>query len=206
VARSAALLLAVPLAAWADDDDDDANADQPFDRMDDDDDDDDDDEWKRRLSDVQYYVLRKGGTEPRYYSVLVDEARPGTYRCAGCGSNLFASESKFESGTGWPSFAASTPNVEILHSVVPPVVASVLGAGSEIKCRTCRGHVGEVFYDGASYPGTPAALSGRRYCVDGAALVFYPDGAAATTSEPSPLSLVPVRGDQPSDYAATSLD
>jgi peptide-methionine (R)-S-oxide reductase len=172
----------------------DAGQQQRFDDM-------DDDEWKRRLSEVQYYILREGGTEPRYSSVLVDETRRGTYKCAGCNSNVFESASKFESGTGWPSFAYSTTNVEVINAVLPPLVASALGAGNEIKCRTCGGHLGEVFYDGKSFPDTPAERTGLRYCIDGAALVFYPDEA---TSVGSSVSFV--RGDTPSDYAATRLD
>jgi peptide-methionine (R)-S-oxide reductase len=198
LAGGAAGTLVVPHAGAAESpskvDEEDAGRQLRFDDM-------DDDEWKRRLSEVQYYILREGGTEPRYSSGLVDETRRGTYRCAGCGSDVFESASKFESGTGWPSFAYSTANVEVINAVLPPAVASALGAGNEIKCRTCRGHLGEVFYDGKSFPDTPAERTGLRYCTDGAALVFYP---LETSTHSSSASFV--RGDKPSDYAATRLD
>jgi peptide-methionine (R)-S-oxide reductase len=201
LAGGAAGTLVLPHAgaaeAYAKVDDEDAGRQLRFDDM-------DDDEWKRRLSEVQYYILREGGTEPRYSSVLVDETRRGTYRCAGCNSNVFESASKFESGTGWPSFAYSTSKVEVINAVLPPVLASALGAGSEIKCRTCGGHLGEVFYDGKSFPDTPAARTGLRHCVDGAALVFYPQESTTDGSTVRPLPSV--RGDKPSDYAATRLD
>lgn len=127
-------------------------------------------EWSYMLSGKQYYVLRQGGTERPYSSILEEEERNGEYRCAGCGTPLFASKSKFHSGTGWPSFASPLAGVEIEN--VTPIQANLFGA--EIRCRTCGGHLGDVFSDGILFVNTPAFLSGKRYCVDGAALIFHP--------------------------------
>ena len=144
-------------------------------------------EWNGALSPMQYFVLREGGTERPYYSVLEGEDRPGTFACAGCGTPLFESKDKFHSGTGWPSFArALTPGVEIQN--VDPVSRRLLGA--ELRCRTCGGHLGDVFSDGFLFVGTEAEKTGQRFCIDGAALVFDP--AVKQGEEPLP----PVRGDE----------
>jgi peptide-methionine (R)-S-oxide reductase len=157
-------------------------------------------EWMELLSPSQYYVLRSGGTERRYSSVLVDEVRDGTYRCAGCGTVLFGSAAKFESGTGWPSFASHVSDHVLVGGRADPAwgaLASRLGwAGAELRCAACGGHLGELYGDGAAYPGTPAALTRLRYCVDGAALVFYPATAEGTPGG-DPPQWRPVRGDQP---------
>lgn len=127
-------------------------------------------EWSYILSGKQYNILRQGGTERPYSSILEEEERDGEYRCAGCGSPLFASKSKFHSGTGWPSFASPLPDVEIEN--VNFIQANLFGA--EIRCGTCGGHLGDVFNDGILFVNTPAFLTGKRYCVDGAALIFHP--------------------------------
>lgn len=124
--------------------------------------------WLDILSSGQYFVLRQGGTEPPNSSPLVGEKRRGVYVCAGCVAPLFDSTRKFDSGTGWPSFAAARSNaVETL-----PSLANLLG--EEVRCRQCGGHLGDLFSDGDKFPGTAAEESGKRYCIDGAALVFAP--------------------------------
>jgi peptide-methionine (R)-S-oxide reductase len=129
-----------------------------------------DEEWSAQLSEMQYYVLRRGGTESPNSSILEGEDRPGTFVCAGCGTELFASTEKFHSGTGWPSFARALPGVEV--DAVNPITANLVGA--ELRCGTCGGHLGDVFNDGFLFVGTPAFVSGKRYCIDGAALIFRP--------------------------------
>lgn len=141
-------------------------------------------EWKSILSPIQYNILREGGTERPGYSILEKEKRPGTFKCAGCGTVLFSSVDKFNSGTGWPSFARGLEGVEI--EKVDPVTANLSGA--ELRCKTCGGHLGDVFRDGYLFQGTPAAATGQRFCIDGAALVFFSDD-----DEGSPA----VRGDVP---------
>ena len=150
-----------------------------------------DDEWRQLLSPMQYYVLREGGTERPYYSVLERESRPGVYNCAGCGSTLFDASQKFHSGTGWPSFATGIDDDR--HVQVQDVGALVAAlAGTEVRCANCGGHLGDVFNDGWLFPGTPAAITGKRYCIDGAALVFVPEGF----SKGGPTTGTSVRGDQ----------
>jgi peptide-methionine (R)-S-oxide reductase len=148
-----------------------------------------DTEWQSILSPLQYNILRQGGTERPGFSILEKEKRPGVYVCAGCGTKLFVSQDKFNSGTGWPSFARSVDgNVEV--EAVNPITASLSGA--ELRCQTCGGHLGDVFRDGFLFIGTPAAVTGKRYCIDGAALVFYPENTGDARSSPSPPFL---RGD-----------
>jgi peptide-methionine (R)-S-oxide reductase len=131
-----------------------------------------DNEWKQQLSQMQYFILRQGGTEQPGYSILESETRPGICKCAGCGTPLFDTSSKFKSGTGWPSFASALEGVEVEQ--VDPITASLSGA--ELRCKTCGGHLGDVFNDGFLFIGTVAAKTGKRYCIDGAALIFYPEG------------------------------
>uniref|UniRef100_A0A7S4JRP1 MsrB domain-containing protein n=1 Tax=Odontella aurita TaxID=265563 RepID=A0A7S4JRP1_9STRA len=120
-------------------------------------------EWASVLSRPQYNILRLGGTERQRSSILENEERDGKYVCAGCRTPLFESSAKFKSGTGWPSFASALPgSVEILQG--------------EVRCKTCGGHLGDVFNDGWRFLNTPASKTGKRYCIDGAALVFKPDG------------------------------
>jgi peptide-methionine (R)-S-oxide reductase len=127
-------------------------------------------EWKSLLTPRQYEILRNGGTERPYSSVLEGEKREGTFHCVACGTPLFESNVKFQSGTGWPSFASALPGVEI--EKVNSIQLSLSGA--ELKCQTCGGHLGDVFNDGFLFVGTPAAKTGKRFCIDGAALVFKP--------------------------------
>jgi len=134
-------------------------------------------EWKDQLSSMQYFVLRQGGTERPNFSVLSTASnQSGVYKCAGCGTDLFVSKDKFQSGTGWPSFARGLKGAEVDPNVSP--LAKKL-AGAELRCQTCGGHLGDVFEDGFLFVGTEAAVTGERYCIDGAALVFYPDGGGS---------------------------
>jgi peptide-methionine (R)-S-oxide reductase len=125
-----------------------------------------DDEWRRLLSPAQYEVLRQHGTERPYSSPLNSEKRKGTFACAACELPLFSSETKFESGTGWPSFYAP-----LAKAVGTSQDRSLLMLRTEVHCRRCGGHLGHVFKDGP--PPT-----GLRYCMNGVALTFIPDANA----------------------------
>ena len=129
-----------------------------------------DEEWRRRLTREQYYVLRAHGTERAGTSPLNGEKRAGTYNCAGCDLPLFSSETKYESGTGWPSFWAPLEN-----AIGTSEDRSLFTTRTEVHCRRCGGHLGHVFEDGP--PPT-----GLRYCMNGVALKFAPGEAAAPGS------------------------
>ena len=121
-----------------------------------------DDEWKQLLSRERYRVLRKHATEPAGSSPLNNEHRRGTFFCAGCDLPLFASDTKFDSGTGWPSFTAPLPN-----AVGTSIDRSYFSIRTEVHCRRCGGHLGHVFDDGPR-------PTGKRYCMNGLALTFRP--------------------------------
>ena len=121
-----------------------------------------DQDWRARLTAAQYRVLRKQATERPFSSPLDHEHRPGTYVCAGCGNRLFASESKFDSGTGWPSFSAPLPD-----AVGTSVDRSWFMVRTEVHCAKCGSHIGHVFPDGPR-------PTGLRYCMNGVALHFQP--------------------------------
>ena len=120
------------------------------------------DEWRRSLTPEQFQILRKHGTEPPGSSPLNHEKRDGTFVCAGCGQPLFSSETKFESGTGWPSFWRPLDG-----AITTSTDRSLFMTRTEVHCGRCSGHLGHVFPDGPQ-------PTGLRYCMNGAALTFEP--------------------------------
>lgn len=117
-------------------------------------------EWRQQLDPLQYSVLRKHSTERAFTSPLNDEKRTGSFVCAGCGEPLFDSATKFESGTGWPSFWQPLPD-----GVGTTTDRSFFMTRTEVHCAKCGGHLGHVFPDGP-------APTGQRYCMNGAAMKF----------------------------------
>jgi peptide-methionine (R)-S-oxide reductase len=118
-----------------------------------------DEEWQARLTPEQYEILRRKRTERAFTGTYWDEHSPGVYCCAGCGAELFRSDTKFESGTGWPSFYEPTS----LDSVVTESDTAYGMVRTEVMCASCGGHLGHVFEDGP-------APTGLRYCINSCAL------------------------------------
>jgi peptide-methionine (R)-S-oxide reductase len=123
------------------------------------------DEWRKRLSPEQYQVLRKHGTERAGTRALNHEKHKGTFECAGCDLALFSSDTKFDSGTGWPSFYQP-----LAHAVGTTTDRSFFMARTEVHCSRCEGHLGHVFDDGPK-------PTGLRYCMNGVAMKFVPQAA-----------------------------
>ena len=120
-------------------------------------------DWRRLLTSAQYNVLRRQGTEQPYSSALNQEKRKGVFACAGCDLPLFSSDTKYESGTGWPSFWQP-----LADAVGTTTDRSFLMTRTEVHCRRCGGHLGHVFEDGPK-------PTGLRYCMNGVALKFTPE-------------------------------
>ena len=123
-----------------------------------------DDDWRRELTPEQYRIMRQKGTEPPFTGEYVNEKTPGVYRCAACGTPLFRSDTKYDSGSGWPSFYApiDEDNVETDED------RSHGMRRTEVMCATCEAHLGHVFPDGPR-------PTGLRYCVNSASLTLDPD-------------------------------
>src|SRR6185312_6451 len=125
-------------------------------------------EWRRLLTPAQYDILRQHGTEPPFSSPLDHEKRKGIFACAACDLPLYSSATKFDSGTGWPSFYEPLPN-----AVATSDDRSFLMHRTEVHCRRCGGHLGHVFKDGPQ-------PTGLRYCMNGLSLKFTPAADAPT--------------------------
>jgi len=123
-------------------------------------------EWRRRLTDEEFKILRRAGTERAFSSPLNDETRKGTFICAGCALPLFSSETKYKSGTGWPSFYQPLPD-----AVETKLDFKLVIPRTEYHCSRCKGHQGHVFDDGPE-------PTGKRYCNNGLALDFVLDEPA----------------------------
>jgi peptide-methionine (R)-S-oxide reductase len=123
-------------------------------------------QWRALLSPQAYEVLRQAGTEQPFSSPLDEEKRAGTYLCAGCALPLYSSKTKYDSGTGWPSFWAPIP-----HAIATKSDTSFMEERTEVHCARCESHLGHVFDDGPK-------PTGLRYCMNGVALVFKPGSAA----------------------------
>lgn len=123
------------------------------------------DEWHAILSDDAYDVLREGGTERPFSSPLNDEKRAGIFHCKGCDQALYSSETKFDSGTGWPSFYAALDDaVETMED------RRLFSVRTEVHCDRCGGHLGHIFDDGPK-------PTGKRHCINGVAMTFKPAAA-----------------------------
>jgi peptide-methionine (R)-S-oxide reductase len=136
-----------------------------------------DEQWRQELTRQQYDVLRRGRTEPAFTGEYVHANQDGSYCCAGCGSVLFGSDAKFDSGTGWPSFSQPA----VARAVELRADYSLLLRRTEVRCRRCGGHLGHVFSDGP-------APTGKRFCINSCALAFQAAAPADSHSNGEPAS------------------
>ena len=132
-------------------------------------------EWREQLTPEQYEVTRQAGTERAFSGPHVDEKADGVYRCVCCGAELFSSDTKFDSGTGWPSFTEPA----VAAAVETRADNSLFMRRTEVVCRNCGGHLGHVFDDG------PRDAGGMRYCINSCALELDPGESAASTPNPT---------------------
>ena len=140
-------------------------------------------QWRQELTLLQYDVLRQAHTERPFTGEYVHNHQDGFYRCAGCGSELFRSDAKFDSGTGWPSF--SEPAVAKAVELRPD--HSLFMRRTEVVCRRCGGHLGHVFNDGPT-------RTGDRYCINSCSLAFEPAGAGQEPDDGPAAPADPARG------------
>jgi peptide-methionine (R)-S-oxide reductase len=122
-----------------------------------------DDEWKKELTPEQYHVMREKGTEPAFTGAYYKEKTPGVYKCASCGAELFSSDDKFESGTGWPSYTRPVDD----KAIEEERDFSYGMVRTEVMCSKCGGHLGHLFPDGPN-------PTGMRYCINSASLKLDP--------------------------------